>query len=104
MMPNCTHCPLSKKVAYKIAKTKSTKHSDTASETPYKVKYRTLFCIKSEKKYALALNAPLVLLAGCLTFRLERSLLVDLKKIFHFNLSYLRTTPGLLRGICCWLI
>jgi hypothetical protein len=102
-MPNTTHKPLSKDKLY-VLKTLTHKHADTASETPYKVKFRSFFCAFGEKKVSVAVATFKNLIVGCLTFKLSEFLQGCVRNIFHFNLSYLRTSPELVVNKCCWLI
>lgn len=103
LMPNISYRPLAK---YKISsfKTLSHKHADTASETPYKVKFRKFFCQTGEKKITIEVAAPQELIASCLTFRVSEFLYSSAVNLYHFNVAYLKSPPELILGKCCWLI
>jgi hypothetical protein len=102
-MPNTTYKPLGKDKLYAL-KSISLKHADTASETPYKVKFRSFFCAFGEKKVSVTVASFKNLIAGTLTFKLTEFFQSASKNIFHFNLTYLRTSPKLILNKCCWLI
>jgi len=103
LMPNTTYRPLSKDKICTL-KTLSHKHADTASETPYKIKFRSFFCAIGDKKVSAAMPAFTNLIVGCLTFNFKEFLSGSSKRTFHFNLSFLRVAPGLIINKCCWLI
>lgn len=102
LMPNMTYRPAAKN---KIClTTKSHKHADTASENPFKLKFRKFFCPLGVKKVSVSIATFRNLIAGYLTFKLNEFLQDTVKNVFHFNLSYLRVPPSLILNKCCWLI
>ena len=103
LMPNISYRPLAKNQSG-LHETLSHKKADTASETPYKAKFRKFFCQTSEQKISLELAAPQDLITGCLTFRISEFLFTGVGNLFHFNLAYLKTPPELILDKCCWLI
>lgn len=106
-MPNCTYRSSGIKNS---SPTASLQHKntesvpDTESGTPYQVRYRTLLCCNAAKKLSVTFIAPLILPTSCLTFKLSEFLFTPFTKTFHFNLAFLRTTPDLVIGYCCFLI
>ncbi len=107
LMPNCTYHPASKrKLASSHHHNPVKKHraNDTASEAPYKVKYRSLFSFNTYKKPVVNSGKPIALIKACIRINLIKFLFRSPKSALCLNFRPTLPLPDLIIAHRCLLI